>query len=449
MTVASRPFSATCEALPSRATILARGSSLNRYLAREIIDSLSASGGRGSSFTRLQAFTRRDWDRTLNWLHLSGLALQFWDHLQNQDCGPDVPPDVAARLTANVADNRLRTAEMASEFDSLNHQLQKAGVTYAALKGFALVPDFCPDACLRNFTDYDYLVPANDLERAGKGLEALGYVPRAGSESYSVTYFHPSRPPRRVSHLDDMYSPGLAREVELHFQVWDEAQRISLTLPDDFLARSCSRSWEALCFPGLADEDTLIFHALHAFRHILSHWCRLSALYEIAYFTKQRSSDAAFWELFRQRIQAYPRLHQIIGVVFSLASGVFGASLSAAIRACTVETMSPAMALWVQRYGLDLALENFSGNKFSLFLHREFIQDSAAWRDIRRRQLFLLKRPARVAGNPTPGARANLRARWRQLVYLAHVLGFHVPATLQYALELPHWRRMVRRISGH
>jgi hypothetical protein len=425
-----------------------QGLSLNRDLAREIVGFLHVSGRPASSIARLETFTRSDWDRTLGWLHLTGLALLFWNQLQDQGYGDAVPPEVGSRLAANLAENRLRTAEMAREFDSLNQQLQQAGIPYAVLKGFTLVPDYCPDACLRSFTDYDYLVAPDSLERAGEALQAAGYVPQARSESHSVTYFHPSRPPSRVSRLDDIYLPGLAREVELHFKVWDEDQGIRLDLPDDLLARSCYRRWDQVGFPALSDEDALIFHALHAFRHILPHWCRLSALYETAYFIERQSSNEVFWERFRQRIQACPPLPQIAGVLFSLAARIFGATLPAAVRACTTETLSPAMALWVEHYGLDLALGNFSANKFSLFLHREFIQEPAAWQEIRRRQLFLLKRPARVARTSGPRARFSLKATWTQLVYLAQLLRFHVPATLQYAVELPRWRRMLRRTSG-
>jgi len=416
---------------------------MNRSLARCIVESLRVAGPIEEPLARLRTFGERDWQRTLDWLHLSGLALLFWNHLQDQGCAGAVPPEVAERLTANLADNRLRTAEMAREFDELNHQLHNAGIPYAVLKGFALAPDFCPDASLRNFTDYDYLVPSNCLERARETLQTMGYSQKPGSDSYSVTYYQPSHPPYRVSRIEDIYSVELAREVELHFKVWDEDQRIALSLPNDFLARSTLRRWDQLCFPALRDEDVLIFNALHVFRHILPHWCRVAGLLEIAHFTERRSSDAAFWDRFRHRILPYPRLSQIIGVIFSLAVGVFGVSLPGSIRACTTETLSPVMAMWVERYGLNLALGNFSGNKFSLFLHREFVRDANAWKDIRRRQLFLLKKPARVAGNSK-----SLRARWAQLVYSMQLLKFHVPATIQYALELPRWKRMVHRTSG-
>jgi len=416
---------------------------MNRSLAQCIVECLRVGGPLDEPLARLRTFGERDWRQTLDWLHLSGLALLFWNHLQDQGCGAAIPRTVAERLTSNLADNRLRTAEMAREFDSLNQQLRQAGIPYAVLKGFALTPDFCPDASLRNFTDYDYLVPTNGLERAHKTLQAMGYSQKPGSDSYSLTYYQPSHPPYRVSRIEDIYSVELAREVELHFQVWDEEQRIPLALPVDFLGRSSLRRWGQLCFPALCDEDALIFNVLHVFRHILPHWCRLCGLLEIAHFTERRSSDAAFWDRFRQRILPDPRLCQIIGVVFSLAVGVFGTTLPGAIRACTTETLSPAMAMWVEHYGLNLALRNFSGNKFSLFLHREFVRDATAWQDIRRRQLFLLKKPARVAGNSQ-----SLQARWRQLVYMLQLLKFHVPATIQYAWELRHWRRMLRRTSG-
>src|SRR2546426_4391090 len=52
-------------------------------------------------------------------------------------------------------------------------------------------------------------------------------------------------------------------------------------------------------------------------------------------------------------------------------------------------------ALWIERYGRPSALANFRSNKYSLFLHREFVEDPAAWAGIRRQRLFPARRPHR------------------------------------------------------
>jgi hypothetical protein len=398
---------------------------------------------------RLRMFTKNDWGPTVDWLHLSGLALLFWHRLEERQFESVVPPEVRARLARNLADNQVRVREMGAEFDSINRRLEEAGVPFAVLKGFALIPEYFPHAALRSSTDYDYLLPGNALRQVDQALRAAGYVPLAEpKKSYSVTYARAGNPPRLVSCLDDMYSTRLPREIELHSELWErDREKIDLALPDDLLARGKLRSWQGLQFPALCDEDALIFHLLHLLKHLLGNWCRLSSLFEIAYFLNRQGSDIAFWERLRQRAQSHGRLPQVIGVAFALAADVFGAPIPRAVTEWTTQALPSGMALWVERYGVSLALQNFSGNKFCLFLHREFVQDVEGWRHVRRRRVFLLERPARVTKASTPQFSSRLTATWGQLIYVFGLLRFHLPATLGYWFELPRWKRMLRRVQ--
>lgn len=422
---------------------------MNRALVREILNCLRVSGLPQMNLVRLQSLGRHHRGQTLAWLDQSGLALYFWMRLNELGAESALPPEARARLARNFADHRRRVADMAEEFGGLTGRLDDARVEYAVLKGFALIPEYCPDASLRTQYDYDYLLPAESLERAGQALRAAGYQRKGPKEDHPVVYFQSARPPRLPSSQEELYSPSLRRTVELHLRLWDpDEEKICLAQPEDALSRIRWRSWQGLRFPALADEDALLFQVLHAFRHILHNWCRLSVLYEIAYFLERRSSDSAFWKRFQEHIQGRPRLAECAGVVFSLATDLFGAEIPAEVRAWTTQTLPPALVLWIERYGRDSAPENFCGNKFSLFLHREFIQDPAAWREIRRRRLFPLQRPHRAAQAATSRLSARLAAGWKQWAHSFRRFRFHLGAALHYAWEIPHWERELRRKSA-
>jgi len=212
---------------------------------------------------------------------------------------------------------------------------QAAG-RYAVLKGFALVPNYCPDASLRTVYDYDYLLSAESMVSVQRSLEAGGYVRKPDREEHPIVYFQASRPLWLPSRQEDLYAAGLPRTIELHYRFWDNnSVGIPLGLPQDTLTRIRLRDWQGLRFYSLGEEDELVFHVLHAFRHILNYWCRLSTFLEIACFLERRSSDAAFWERFTERIQSAPPLPEIVGVVFLLATRLFGAEIPPAVARST------------------------------------------------------------------------------------------------------------------
>jgi hypothetical protein len=285
------------------------------------------------------------------------------------------------------------------------------------------------------------------LERAQQALRAAGYVRKKVREDDAFVYFHPARPPRTPESRDDLYSPSFHRTVELRDHVWNANQeRVPFALPQGFLDRASPRTWGSLRFCSLSAEDLLLVQVLHAFRHILHNWCRLSWLLEIAYFLEQRSQDSAFWGQFCKRIQAHRPLPQIAGVVFSLAADLFGAAIPPSLSNATIQTLPTSLTLWVSRYGLNSALDNFSGNKFSLFLHREFIQDDAAWQELRRSRLFPLKWPNHAARACDPRFSSRLAVGWKQGLYVAHRLLHHLTAGARYGWESVRWERV--RLRG-
>lgn len=422
---------------------------MNQALAGEVVSCLRVGGASELSLARLRAFGRLEWAGSLSWLDQSGLALYFWQRLKELGAESAIPLQLQARLAKNLEDNRLRVAEMAEEFDQLNLHFGEAGVEYAALKGFALIPEYCPEASLRTQYDYDYVVRPQSLDRAEQVLRAAGYIRKKLGEDHPVVYYRPTLPLPLPSCAEGLFSAQLQRTVELHLRLgYAEQEKICLGAPEDALDRAGWRTWEGRSFRGLTDEDALSFQVLHAFRHILHNWCRLSVFLEIAHFLERRSADSEFWRRFAERAGGLPRMADAGGVVLSLVARLFGGRVPGALSAWTTEPLPPALTLWVERYGVFSALENFSGNKFSLFLHREFIQDPDAWRAIQRRRLLPLHWPHRVAQATSPQLRSRLKAGRKQGFHSLRRLAFHGAAVFRYFFELPRWNRVLRQEAG-
>lgn len=419
---------------------------MNPALASEIVNCLPVSGSPRADISL--PFSAHPWEHTLEWLDHSGIALLWWNRVKESGEEKRIPAEIGERVEKNLTDHRIRVAAMAEEFDSINQVLGKAGVRYAAMKGLTLIPDYCSDIFLRTTYDYDYLLPQESMTDAEEALRAAGYIRKEDPEDHPVVYFHKTRIPRSPLNRDDLYSAGFPRTVELHYLFWDPTQvGISLELPRDIVARRVLRRLDIPANPpgrpiefyGLAEEDDLTLQLLHAFKHILHNWCRLCSLLDIAYFLQHRASDAAFWDRFLVRIDQSTPLCEIAGVVFLLAAGVFGGSIPEPVAARIIQSLRSPLVLWVNRYGLESALDNFSSNKFNLFLHREFIRDDAAWNKIRRNHLFPIHRPNKAVHGAGMTLASRQLAKWKQAVYVAGRLKHHLAAGAQYSVESLFW----------
>ena len=417
--------------------------------ARTMVSCLTGDGSAAGEFLHLRPWARGDWESALGWLHTSGLALYFRHRAQQLGVEEELPPEIRASLARNLTTHYLRVAAMRTEFDQLNRCFAESGVRFAALKGPSMVPDYCSDAVLRTQYDFDYLVAPESAERTEQALRAASYAgSRAGSAGPWV--FSPAdRPPRIPANDDDLYSPAFPPRVEIHARLWEPGpEAIRAPALDDALDRVQIRTCQGLSFPGLMDEDALAFQVLHALRHIFENWCRLSILLEIATFLQRRSMDEPFWERFRQLADSCPGLPAAAAVVFLLSSRLFRAQMAPSLREWIDLHLSATLSLWVERYGLNSALENFVGEKFSLFLQQEFIAEASTWRSVQRRKLFPLHIPNRAAQATGPGWSRGLSAARQQAIHVARRLRFHSISALRYGWELPRWERLRRRPPG-
>jgi Uncharacterised nucleotidyltransferase len=415
---------------------------MNRSLRQAILDELNIATCNARTPVPWKSFSTREWDQAFAWLDLSGLAIYFLHRMAHANSLAAIPDGQRRNLERRSSDNHHRTDEMVQELGLLSESLQRAGVQYAVLKGLALVPDYCPDPALRTQYDHDILVSPKSLTGAENVLQSAGYRRKRNhdNESAVIVYRQPEPEIRFTQTSQGLYSSLLRRSVELHLTLWEETEdKIRVNLSDDFLERSRPRDCQGLRFMALCDEDSLLFQVLHAFRHILRNWCRLSIFLEIAYFLNQRSSDSAFWEGFACRVRNIKWAPEASLVVFTLATQLFGGNLPQQLLDSVKTGLSPALSLWTERYGRRSALANFRADKCSLFLHREFVDDDAEWSTIRRRRLFPVRRPHRPPAVVFQRGFSTAGRVWMESVHALRRLRFHGMSDLRYYLEYPRW----------
>jgi Uncharacterised nucleotidyltransferase len=425
---------------------------MSRTLHRMMLRTLNLTKGEPGPLP-WDSFTQREWDFALAWLDLSGLAIYFHERTRSADGLHALPGRVREELEKRRAGNRLRNEAILDEFRTFIGAFEQAGVKYAVLKGISLLPDYCPEMEFRTQYDHDVLVAPESLSAARRVLESAGFHAKI-EEGESPLIYRRAEPEIRFSQKSDaLYSPRLGRSIDLHQTFWEEGEeRIHVSLSNDFLERGQLRCWEGISFRALRDEDSLLFQILHAFKHILRNWCRVSVFLEIAWFVNRRSADFAFWQSFARRIENVRWAREATFIVFTLSEQLFGAVIPAPLRVSLSSPLAPALHLWIERYGQHSAVSNFHDDKCSLFLHREFIDDPSDWAMIRRRRLFPWHRPHRPPAVVFQRGFSALGKMWMEKTHALRRLRFHGLAGLRYALEYPRWivlRRMRLAESGN
>jgi hypothetical protein len=420
---------------------------VKRTVAEAVVDFLSFLGKTSSHVGELTGFHDREWRQAVSWLHDAGLALYLLQKLRQGNATDILPTAILSRLEENLAANRRRVAYMARQFEFLNQKLYATGVRYAAVKGFSLVPQFCPDASLRHQSDFDYLVDRQSMPVAQTVLEEAGYF-LSKHKTNEFVFLMPSTaiPPPD----DEQYEAHAPYAVELRLAFWDsDFHGVFLAEPRFSVDNIRTQRWQGSAFPALPEEDAFLLQVIHAFNHILTGWVRMSWLYEIGYFLNQRSTDTLLWERVESRIGDNALLREIAVVVTELSAHFFRAPLPPA-SSIWAEELDPAVRIWIRDYARTWAFAKnrvdqfslFSAAKVVLFLHQQYLPDASARRHLTRIRLLPWEQLFRRAGSITSNSTANTGGRRRQLKHALIRLLFHLTAGLRYLWEIPRWRRL-------
>ena len=415
---------------------------MKRAPAEDIVNFLSFSGPARDATAAIARFTPRDWSRVQRWMQDAGLVFFFLKRLMDTNMTQLVPAPVLSRLQCNFASNKMRTADLSRRFDSINRSFDHAGVRYAVLKGFSLVPEFCPSAALRHQADLDYLIDLNALPVAQRALIHAGYAPQ---QSVSAKEFIFVSPGAKASRDDSQYSAQAGHAVELHTDVWDNEMHRVPRIPQLLGAdQATRRHWNDCAFPALSDADAFLLQVLHACHHLFTQWIRMSSLFEIGYFLNRRVSDTALWSVVQERVQDNPIIREFIVIVAELVARLFAPQIPPLIQDWA-EKVRPATRVWLETYARSWAFCELPVHEFSLFPRSKFV-------------LFLQQqfseRSSGDRGKPDHSSHGELslgtkslwlpRTDWWKRKRLLRRGIYYALAQTRYVCEIPRWRRLTR-----
>ena len=413
-------------------TPLTRGQCTRRAVLLTFCDPVPAE-----SLQQLSQLSANDWQKLLYWLDTSGLALYFLDRMVDLQLWHTLPPAVFARLKRNLVDNAERTRGLIGESLSIQREFQKAGVSYALLKGFSLYPHSVPRLELRSQLDLDFLVAEKHIPESRVILERHGYHLHAVSgRSWEFKTDHIPN-----ASLDDLYKNVPHRCVELHAELALPGQR-------SLLASATSQDFHGLRMPVLSPADLFLGQGMHVFKHICSESSRIAHLLEFRRHVIARRGDNAFWNEIQAIAETNPRAPLALGVATLLIARIMGEFAPESLTSWTVDCLPVGARLWIERYGHRSALADFPGTKLYLLLQRELEARGVTATRTVRRALMPLRLPlpvARPAVNETFQSRVR---RYRlQLGFILLRLRFHVTEGGRYFLESLRWRRYMNQFT--
>jgi hypothetical protein len=389
-------------------------------------------------YSVLLNLSRREWERLLPWLDVSGLALYFLDRMTELQLSGNLPESVFARLWKNLEENTARTQSMIAESVAIQREFQSSCVSYAVLKGLSFWPCSVPAPELRLQFDLDFLVAERSVSTAKNILERRGY--RLYDISRRSLEF--KRNERPGLSLRDLYKAQPSHAVELHI----EPDSLGHSSP---LHRLKMRHLYDCNMPVLSPVDLLLGQGLHACKHVCSEFSRVSHLLEFQRHVLARFDDADFWLELQVAAGKNPGASLRLGVVTLLITQVMGDFAPRGLTEWTVRSLPESIRLWVRMYGRRAVFGSFPGTKLYLLLQKELEMAGApARRPLR--QVLLPRRlpPLIIRAFPHETMRVRLARYHMQLIFILLRFRFHLVEGLRYAWESRRWRRQRSQVAS-
>jgi hypothetical protein len=378
----------------------------------------------------------------LRWFDESGLALYFLNNLRQHAVVDRLPATFREALELRLTSNRTRTADMFEEFRRILTAFRHSEVRFCALKGFSLVPDFCPAPHLRHQTDFDFLIAPESLPQASRALESRGYTQTelraTGQLTFATALLHVP------SAQDDIYARPRHREVDLLPTLSQDFHGASVHLANNQLDRVRGASLNGIDFPILASDDAFSLQILHSFGHFLGSWIRLSWLIEIANFLNAHHQDNALWQSVVATQNSHGTNREAFGLILSLTNSLFSTKIPEALDAWCLQPLPTPIAAWVTQFSQRFAAADLHGTKLTLFVHREFFHDRPAWRSYLLTRLFPFGRRSSIGSVSTAASGARIKANVSQWLHSMRRVLFHVRELLSFPMDAIRWKRAVR-----
>jgi hypothetical protein len=393
----------------------------------------------------LRGCNGREIHKLLRWLDQSGLALYLYSRLEAQEAVGLVPVEFSQALERRQDANRTRALDMLGEFDRLVRALATHSVRFCALKGFTLIPDFCPAPGLRHQTDFDFLVAPQSTEHARQALHSCGYKQEGNLQNGELTFATPLR--HVPSPSDDIYALPRHREVDLRMSLQHDLHGVSIAMPGDYLDRVQNKRLQGVIFPSLPADDMFSQQVMHAFRHLLGSWVRLSWLLEIGRFIEVHRDNPDLWHSIRSRVGDNSIARNAFGLIIYLTNMLFPRPIPCRLEEWCLQPLPGRIKAWVHQFGFKAAVSDLNGGKVTLFVHREFVEDPVSWNSYLKRRIFPVGGRSSIGRVTNARPRVRIRATVSQWLRSMSRATFHLRELASLAVDAIQWKRALRSIE--
>jgi hypothetical protein len=385
----------------------------------------------------LARFREREWTRSYRWLDENGIALYLADRLKQVDRFRNLPPAVQGRLAQNLRDSRLRAQQLFEEFSRVVRAFSDTGARFIVHKGFALVPEYCPDATLRTQVDMDFQIGGEGKRLFSDVLASLGYRQVRVLDGELTFDTRPDHTPS----IADIYKPRSSFRVELHFDGSDINHIKAMPAAKSIENKTLS----GLTFPVLNKAETFLHQAAHITQHFRCGWVRLSMLYEFRHFLQTNADDVEFWNAIRHDWQCEP-VRNNLAYALALVECSFGRD-GRTKQEIGMAGLPPNAKLWMNNCGRKYLVARYPGSKLQLLLGANGLAENRSvlpgCRPGFRR--FVPWRSAIDKIAAVFRAAADNGAPSRELAWVRYLLMHHLRTNTQYVVHKIAWRRALRR----
>jgi len=395
-----------------------------------------------SGLTSLPSLETQAGRNFLRWMDWSGLALPFFNRLQQRCDTEQLSTEWRLALSQRLTRNVARTQDMLAEMQRISSAFRSYGVTAACLKGFLLAPDFCEHPYLRHQVDFDLLVRPASVRSAAAALQSCGYFTTCLNESRETCFLTPSQ--HIPSPSDDLYALQPQRQVDLHISIWEPCPWLPLEVPEDSLDHLQPQNILGVECLGLSLEDKFLLHVLHAFRHSFRSWVRVSWFLEIAKCMELHHHDDAVWNRVVARAGSSQRMKSIFAFILGLAKRLFHCRVPHPLQSWMAEAISISLRAWLDHFSVSWAISDWPGNLSNLFLAREFIPNANLRKQYLRSRLLPKKGSTTLGALASATPRQFFRLQTARLSYVAHRTAAHMKDVLALPFEQIRWKRALR-----
>jgi hypothetical protein len=379
------------------------------------------------------------WHHNLRWLDRSGLALPLAAKLQLPENWNAVPASIHGILRARLIDNGKRMEEMLRYFHQASSALAASSVRYCCVKGFSLIPDCFGSIAERHQVDLDFLIAPADAERARYAIETLGYRLAQAEASGEMRFTKPWK--KHLGTNAYLYQMPEAPPIELHTRVWEpETEAVGFPALPGFLDDTELHQIAGISFPRLKPAQQFVYLLLHIFRHLLSSWCRLLSLYEVATLMSSQSGNDRLWSDVAQIIGHDQGIASACALVLGVVKLAFPMDLPQPLQRLHLSADS---ALWLENYAREWLFTDPPGTKLSLLVQRQFCADGDTWRQYVRRRLLPLRRSPSICEDAAPETARTLAYRVEQMQYSVSRVWYHLRSDCEYLAARHRWQHLL------